>query len=309
MVQTFITSVRSPALPSDAPMIASTLDEDLRCLLLACLPETESQLLAQGFEQCVDHPDCQGHKYLEGYFHAISTKSNQTVASVHPRLGCELQRQPAPDVMMAFCESFRRLNQGFISRLQAELERSPTAAPLADVLKRQAHFADLSVQVHWGEEVSSDHVAWHVDAANSFLHMAIGLQGRRALHARRGISAGRIHQNCAIGPTDGREVLWQAEGSAYLGSPCCYPHAVEYPASDWAHRIIAIQCRLHLTEDELFGSLSGKRHTALDIDPRGGTAAIVFRHFAAAGCQGFVMPRLEDVKGTLQELRATPSAT
>lgn len=289
-------------------MISSSLNDDLRRLLVACLPEQETELLAQGFERFVDHPACPGHQYLEGYFHASFAKRQQTVASVHPRLGCELQRQPAPEVMMAFCECFRRLNHGFISSLTADLERSTTAAALAGVLHRQAHFADLSVQVHWGDEVSSDHVGWHIDAANSFLHMAIGLQGCRALHARRGISGGRIQQNCAVGPTDGREVLWQAEGSVYLGSPCCYPHAVEYPASDWAHRIIAIQCRLHLTENELFGSLDGKQHTALDIDPQGGTAAIVFRHFAAAGCQGLVMPCLEDVKGTLQEFHAQSAA-
>jgi len=298
-----LVAFRRPALPDYAPIIAKSLDDDLRLLLLEAFAKEEVELLHMGFERCVDHPDIPAHRYLEGYFHSIPAENQKLVASVHPRLGCELQRSPAPAPLFAFCEAFRRLNAAFFARLQSDLEGSKTAAPLADVLKRRAHFADISVQVHWGDEVPLECVCWHVDAANSLVHMALGLQGRRGLHARRNIAAGRIHQNCALGLTDEREILWQAEGSAYLGSPCCYPHAVEYPAAYWSKRIVAVQCRLHLTEDEMFGNFAGRQHTMLDADPRGGTAAIVFRHFASVAGQGLVMPRLSDIQNIMEEFR------
>jgi len=239
---------------------------------------------------------------MEGYFQTFS-QDPKGVASVHPRLGCELQRLPAPLPVFAFCEAFRRANASIFIKLASELRRHPTAASLAAVLERQAHFADLSVQIHWGDEVSNDHVAWHVDAPNSFLHLALGLQGLRVLHARCQLRRGSISQNCAIGCSDAREELPQAQGAAYLSSPCCFPHAVQYPAVNWTSRIIAVQCRLLLSEEELFGSLNGRHHTALDMDPQGGTAAVVFRTLAeVAENGGLNMPRLDAVQSVYSEL-------
>ena len=34
-------------------------------------------------------------------------------------------------------------------------------------------FGDLAVQIHWGDAVEDQDVAWHVDANNSALHMAV----------------------------------------------------------------------------------------------------------------------------------------
>merc|ERR1711924_228313 len=92
--------------------------------------------------------------------------------------------------------------------------------------------------------------------------------GSRALHARRRVANDRIQQNCLVGVSDEREVFWQQPGETYLSVPCCFPHAVEYPQCDWDNRIVAVQVRLFLNEEELFGMM-GKEHTALDIDPRG----------------------------------------
>jgi len=190
------------------------------------------------------------------------------------------------------------------SSLKRELRACPTAGPLADVLDRQMHFADISVQVHWGDEVSAGDVAWHVDAPNSFLHLALGLSGTRALHTRRNVVRGRIHQNCIIGREDEREVLWQKPGEAYLSVPCCFPHAVEYPAADWENRVVALQMRLLLSEDELFGMM-GEQPTALDADPAGSTAAAVFRQLdlAAKNGGGLSLPGMEDVQRVLADLQ------
>lgn len=289
-------------LPEAAPILETSLCEDLRLFLLASLPEDETGFAKIGFETHVDHPLRPGHQYMEGYFHALASASDQPTESIHPRFGHQYLRKPAPRPFMAFCEAIRRANQHFFDVLERDLSKSPIAAPLAEVLRRRVHFADLSVQIHWGDSIPPEHVAWHVDAANSFLHMAIGLQGRRALHARRSIENGRVRRNCAVGATDDREVIWLEEGSAYFGSPCCYPHAVEYPSTRWEDRIVAVQCRLLLNEDELFGTLAETKHTALDIDPKGGTAAIVFRHCAALGSKCFVMPQLAEVQAVVAEM-------
>jgi len=275
------------SLPDSAPIINGHLDEDLRCFLLAAVPETEEGLLDVGCERCVDHPECSGHQYIEGYFHSYNTTSN--VPSVHPRLGSELSRPAAPAALRAFCECIRRKNSKAWCTLEAELRKSTTAAPLAAVLERKSMFADLALQVHWGEEIAQRHVAWHIDAPNSFIHMAVGLQGERTLHARRRVVKGRVSHNCAIGPSDDRDILPQAEGSIYVCSPCCFPHAVQYPAVDWSRRIVALQCRLHLTEDEIFG----------DIDPKGGAASILFRHLTSIA--PLLMPTLSDVQELLDK--------
>jgi len=293
-----VLGLRSPALPDKAPVVGLVLPEDLRRVLLASLPTEKPDLEDLGFESCVDHPQNPGHQYLEGYFHAVPGAHDRAVDSIHPRRGHELLRRPAPLPLAAFCEAFRRVNAPLFAALEQELAGSTTAAPLAAILRRQVHFADLSVQIHWGDEVPAEHVAWHIDAPNSFLHMAIGLQGQRALHARRCVAKSRISKNCAVGVSDEREVLWQNEGAAYLGSPCCYPHAVEYPSVDWSGRIVALQCRLLFSVEELLGMI---QDTALDIDPRGGTAAIVFRHCAAMARGALKMPGLLDVQEVLKE--------
>lgn len=181
----------------------------------------------------------------------------------------------------------------------------PTAKALGHLLDHQMHCADLSIQVHWGDQVESGDVAWHIDGPNSFVHLALGLSGTRALHTRRRVKSGRVHQNCLVGVDDEREVMWQNEGGAYLASPCCFPHAVQYPSCDWENRIVAVQMRLFLTEDDLCG-LMGREHSALDIDPQGGTAAIVFRHLAAKCSEGLRMPSLEEVESVLAEQLSTP---
>jgi len=229
--------------------------------------------MSLGFETHVDHPSCPGHRYMEGYFHAVYDSGHDYVESIHPRYGCALKRRPAPAMLLGFCEAFRCVNAKLFDQLKQDLAKNPNSAMLADVLDNKKHFADISVQIHWGDAVEAGDVAWHIDAPNSFLHMAVGLSGSRALHVRRDIRNGRVSRNCALGASDEREIVWQSEGDVYLGVPCCFPHAVEYPACSWEDRIIAVQVRLLLTEDELFG--------ALDVDSEGGTAATVFRHLAS----------------------------
>ena len=47
-------------------------------------------------------------------------------------------------------------------------------SPLRAVLGSTSRaFGDLAVQIHWGDAVEDHNVAWHVDANNSALHMAV----------------------------------------------------------------------------------------------------------------------------------------
>eukprot|EP00747_Dinoflagellata_sp_TGD_P164257 gnl/TRDRNA2_/TRDRNA2_183945_c0_seq1.p1 gnl/TRDRNA2_/TRDRNA2_183945_c0~~gnl/TRDRNA2_/TRDRNA2_183945_c0_seq1.p1 ORF type:complete len:328 (+),score=49.17 gnl/TRDRNA2_/TRDRNA2_183945_c0_seq1:18-1001(+) len=276
------------AAPLDrVPVSVAKLPEDLRVVLAASLPQDEVALRAAGFQEWCDYPGCPGHRYFEGYYHALpGIECNRPAASIHPRLGSDMMRPPAPPMLAAFSEAFRRVNEAELKKLMMALARCQEAAPLAEVLKRGAHFADLSVQVHWGDAVPAEHAAWHYDAANSFLHLALSLQGRRALHAHRGPASVRDKSS---------EIFWQEERDLYVSAPCSFVHAVEYPQADWDGRVVAVQCRLLLSADELFGA--GR---PIDTDRRGRTAAAVFR-FLAQGVP--IVPGLDEVNEVLAEMQ------
>lgn len=273
-------------------MLPGQLSEALRIRLLSSLPETEEGLKAAGFRYNDDYPQQPDHQYMEGFFHTASGLHGGEAPSVHPRRGSAFDRQPAPLPLAAFCEALRRKNAGLFTAIGHHLAKHCGTKPLVSVLQRGAHVADLSIQVHWGEGIPPSGVSWHIDAPNSFLHLAVGLQGRRALHAKRG--QGRYG---SAGRDDEVEVLWQEEGAAYLSSPATFPHAVEYPEVDWDGRIVAVQCRLLFHPDE-FRELFGPR--SLDTDPAAGTCAALFGLLAAWG--ELRTPSLEEVLDREQEM-------
>ena len=130
-----------------------------------------------GFVRCVDHPSLPGHQYLEGYFHTLP--SAKPVRSVNPRLGLDMQKPAASLRLRAFAEGVRRANAEFLEGMATDCQNSV----LARLLQGRA-FADLAVQIHWGDAVGSQDVAWHIDAPNSALHMAVSLHGRRTLQMK-----------------------------------------------------------------------------------------------------------------------------
>jgi len=292
----FIGSASAPGLVEEAPLLCAVLGDDLQRYLFECLPSDEDGLQGMGFEHCVDVKSLTGHRYMEGYFHAVAGHHEQAVPSIHPRWGCPLDRRPAPLQLSAFCDAFRQVNKEMLCSLQRTLERCISKKQgLAPVMQRQACFADLAVQVHWGDEVPAEQAAWHIDAPNSFLHLALALQGRRALLAQRRKAPrvpGQPRNEVAA------ETLWQEPGAAYLSSPCCFPHAVQYPETTWEQRIVAVQCRLLLTHDELFAM---DRRQALDTDPHGDLAQAVFRHLSAVHLK---IPSLAEVETHLRKMES-----
>eukprot|EP00933_Yihiella_yeosuensis_P041469 TRINITY_DN35867_c0_g1_i1.p1 TRINITY_DN35867_c0_g1~~TRINITY_DN35867_c0_g1_i1.p1 ORF type:complete len:300 (-),score=64.79 TRINITY_DN35867_c0_g1_i1:229-1128(-) len=281
--------------PEKTPIIKTQLSEDLRQYLFSSLPSELDELLAAGFEKCEDYPDFPDHHYIEGYYHALRGHHNQKVESVHPKFAVDLDRQSAPKQFSAFCEAFRRANAPMFAALQESLERDRNSQTLADVLQRGGHFADLSVQIHWGEEVPADQ-GWHTDAANSFLHLALSLGGSRALHECR-----RSPKQTVVTA----QTHWQQEGDAYLSSPATFPHSVEYPATEWSNRIVAVQCRLLLQRKELCPNASEMAEKKLlDQDPAGVTASIVNRYLESLHMEGrnLQIPSLAEVQAVEAEM-------
>eukprot|EP00929_Paragymnodinium_shiwhaense_P027333 TRINITY_DN16062_c0_g1_i1.p1 TRINITY_DN16062_c0_g1~~TRINITY_DN16062_c0_g1_i1.p1 ORF type:complete len:200 (+),score=37.34 TRINITY_DN16062_c0_g1_i1:65-601(+) len=145
-------------LPEHVPILKGELSPELRQLLFQELALDEAGLEGLGFQRFVDNPDVPGHNYMEGYFHAIHSKAGEETMSVHPRKAHGLLRRPAPPVLFAFCEAFRRSNAKLFQGLQADWLSCRAGAGFGDLLRRQMHMADVSAQVHWGDEVGADNV-------------------------------------------------------------------------------------------------------------------------------------------------------
>eukprot|EP00579_Thalassiosira_antarctica_P024248 CAMPEP_0201985660 /NCGR_PEP_ID=MMETSP0904-20121228/87784_1 /ASSEMBLY_ACC=CAM_ASM_000553 /TAXON_ID=420261 /ORGANISM="Thalassiosira antarctica, Strain CCMP982" /LENGTH=175 /DNA_ID=CAMNT_0048539397 /DNA_START=56 /DNA_END=583 /DNA_ORIENTATION=- len=125
---------------------------------------------------------------------------------------------------------------------------------LAKWIDKGFHFGDLSVQIHYGrgnEEKLTSGAAWHADAENSLLHLAVTLSGSRVLHSKR-IQA---HANTTLRrpkrqePT---EVLERQEpGDVYLSSSTLMRHAPQFFDTDYSTRVIAIHARILYTSADI----------------------------------------------------------
>eukprot|EP00435_Cladocopium_sp_Y103_P026866 s3216_g6.t1 len=212
-----------------------------------------------------------GHHYLEGYFHTLPM--DLAVPSPNVRSGAaDAAKPPAPQRLAAFGEALRRKNRRLLEELA---EQCPAGSPLRAVLGSDRVFGDLAVQIHWGDAVEDQDVAWHVDANNSALHMAVSLRGRRTLQMR-------LCDPFALETKVVQEP--QQPGDVYIGNPAAYEHGLTYAAATWEKRMVALQLRLLLTEAELRDAhfLEGM--------------ALVARRVSTAP---FELPSLEDVRNCL----------
>ncbi|CAE7042276.1 DDX47 [Symbiodinium sp. CCMP2456] len=190
-----------------------------------------------GFAPCVDHPNLPGHHYLEGYFHTLP--GAEPFPSVNPRCGRDMLKPAASLRLRAFAEGVRRANSEFLARMAADC---PEDSVLRRLLEQGRAFADLAVQIHWGEPVGQDDIAWHVDAPNSALHMAVSVHGHRSLKMK-------LRQPFELEPAIHEEL--QVPGDVYVGNPAAFEHGLEYPAATWETRTVAFQLRLLVNEAEM----------------------------------------------------------
>ena len=139
-----------------------------------------------------------------------------------------------------------RLSAALDAAEGAASDRPPAfAGAVRALLQSGRAFGDLAVQIHAGQAVSAEHVSWHIDSANSTVHLALSFGGERALHSRRFASADA--DGAGGGGDDAHRVEWQRAGDVYLSSPASFEHGVEYPrAYRWRNRAIAVQARFLL---------------------------------------------------------------
>lgn len=210
------------------------------------------------------------HKYYEGYFHALSTTSGPFV-SINPRSGLDFDKPAAPVRLRAFVEAFRRVNDAWIHAALSGGNADdaddadnddPVRQGLWSLYKQGHHFADLAIQYHFGEEIGAEQVHWHKDSVNSALHLAVSLQGRRALHTRHSTTPDEANANADSADADHdpaasmhktqTHTFWQEPGDVYVSTPYVFGHGVQYEGGSWGQHVIAIQCRFLIQHVDIF---------------------------------------------------------
>eukprot|EP00494_Astrolonche_serrata_P026853 UN27116 len=117
----------------------------------------ERDLLKNKFKKKKDKPIVSGHTYYEGYFHCLPEFKNDSILSVDPRTNRLVEKPPAPLELIAFIQAFRNVNKDVIDNLKKKLHPK-----LQYIFDQNHHFADLSVQYHFGNEVDQEHKSWHL---------------------------------------------------------------------------------------------------------------------------------------------------
>jgi len=252
------------------------MDDDLLAGIQREFAHTELELAGDGsgFAKAVDYPQLPEHSYYEGYFHTQvgaetggvgkmlkryflgqSTEerlAGVSIPSMNPRLGVQMDKPPCAPFLRAFAEAFRRKNVGGFLRLGESLAsiREELVATgdvpayhieALELFEKKATsgalFGDAAVQVHYGTGVTGGNLGYHVDACNSFVHMAISVRGKRRLFWRSSKGGDKYEAN----------INAQEPGDVYISSPCLFIHGVEYPETDWSTRVCAIQLRILCT--------------------------------------------------------------
>jgi hypothetical protein len=219
------------------------LDQDVLQYLQIPFLKDLDQLKEIGFEQHVDSKNVIGHTYYEGYFHVHRDSGIKSFQSMHPRHGHDYEKPAAPEEYRNFFAALWNVNREWIENLGILLKNK--CGLLGEqlnflMIKEGRLFADLAVQIHFGDEVNGENLAWHCDAANSLLHMALSIKSKRALHIKSYVDLDK-QENI---------VHWNEESSVYVSSPFAFIHAVEYPETSFENRIIAVQARLLLSRKE-----------------------------------------------------------
>jgi hypothetical protein len=138
---------------------------------------TPEEVVGFGLQKAIDYPMTPGHIYFEGYYHSMET--SDAVLSRNPRSGKEFQKRAAGDFIRAMFEGFRIVNKPMLDSMRSQLLRSAlsrTSNPDDDICGMISRFigegrvfGDLSVQIHYGDAVPTEQLAWHSDAENSLI--------------------------------------------------------------------------------------------------------------------------------------------
>ena len=190
----------------------------------------------------------------EGYFHSLPTADKFFSRNPNPKIAIDFMKPAAGSFIRAFYEAFRRINSAIFGKLTSDLANSAlTRLPnhserdicyqLSQWIERGYIFGDLSIQIHYGKGNDETFAsAWHTDAVNSLLHLAVTLRGTRVLHSKR--------RNTTVGPVD--EILEPiTAGDVYLSSSALMLHAPKFSDTNYDSRVIAIHARILYTTEQL----------------------------------------------------------
>lgn len=199
----------------------------------------------------------------EGYYHSLPTSEHVYSKNPNPLIGTDFDKPAANLFTRAFYNAFRVVNKDVFDVLKSNLLRASSfnvtmkedvCYLLAKWIDDGFHFGDLSIQIHYGngnEKKLTSGQAWHTDAENSLLHLAVTLRGSRVLHSKR-IQPTNMTLRRPRNPEQPTEVLErQQPGDVYLSSSTLMRHAPQFFDTDYASRVIAIHARFLYTSAEI----------------------------------------------------------
>jgi len=237
-------------------MIHSNLDNDihqrfLQYPMFSC-NENDLNNSFHGLENRVKHPI-----YIyEGYYHSCITSLTIWSRNPNPTIAKDFDKPAADTWIRSYFESFRRVNAGLFIKLRNDLINSAITRipnnPDSDIcygfskwIDKGYIAGDVSIQIHYGKNNDDNFnrgIAWHTDALNSLLHLAITIRGNRVLHSYRSNTS----------TSQPVEVLEpQGPGSIYLSSSALMKHAPKFSDTKYDTRVIAIHARILYTTNDM----------------------------------------------------------
>ena len=261
-------------------MIRSSLDDDLLQRFLQEYVYSCSEEDLNSIKELDNRVKPPVYVY-EGYYHGLPTSQTVYSKNPNPLIGTDFDKPAASPFTRAFFHAFRIVNREIFDSLkdrlflEASSTKNSTSAKveqakydnipsyhLAKWIEEGHHFGDLSVQIHYGkgnQQKLSSGAAWHMDAANSLLHLAVTLRGHRTLHSKRIQGSLNVTNPNIRGKRQRQrqkqqfqEVLEdQHPGSVYLSSSTLMSHAPEFFDTDHDTRSIAIHARLLYTSSQV----------------------------------------------------------
>ena len=190
----------------------------------------------------------------EGYFHSLPTKETVFSRNPNPTIAIDFNKPAADIFLRAFYETFRRINADIFLKLKEDLIESAVSRvpnnPESDIcygftkwIDKGYIAGDLSIQIHYGQNNDAKFKsAWHTDALNSLLHLAITIRGKRILHSFRSNTTNGL-------PVEILEA--QMPGGIYLSSSTLMKHAPQFFDTNYETRVIAIHARILYTTEEM----------------------------------------------------------
>mmetsp|Transcript_93315 Transcript_93315/g.283316 ORF Transcript_93315/g.283316 Transcript_93315/m.283316 type:complete len:228 (-) Transcript_93315:107-790(-) len=201
--------------------------------------------------------------------------------------------QPCWAAMVEALAALKRAREREDEELGQSSGRGSLLGTFIECFRNKRHFGVVEAQLRWGNEKLRQ--PSHMDGATSLLHLGLTLGGRRTLRA--GVFP--THSEASGGKNVWDEAVWSpghlkdtpmSPGSAYISSPFCFEHAVEYDGCAQTEPMIALMCRFGFPKD--LGPLINNMRTddMLDI------TTVLASCLKAVACRGLLrMPSLAEV--------------